>query len=82
MDTEIADTAGFDWGWWNIAINYNVDLATALQPESSEKYGSLYKYDGGRIPTGEEGEFMWLNAIPVGKSGSWYSQNPDLVRIF
>jgi hypothetical protein len=66
MDTEIADTAGFDWGWWNIAINYYVDLATSLHPESMEKHGSLYKYNGGRIPNKEEGEFEWLNAIPVG----------------
>jgi hypothetical protein len=66
MDTEIADTAGFDWGWWNIAINYYVDLATNLHPESTEKHGSLYKYNGGRIPTWSEGEFKWLNKIPVG----------------
>jgi len=65
MDTEIADTAGFDWGWWNIAINYYVDLTSGLQPEIIEKHGSLYKYTGRRIPSQSEGEFEWLNAIPV-----------------
>jgi hypothetical protein len=66
MDTEIADTAGFDWGWWNIAMNYYVDLATYLRPDSTEKFGSLYKYNGARMPTWAEGEFEWLGAVPLG----------------
>ena len=44
MDTEIGDTTGFDWGWWNIAMNYYINLAPTLNPDSTEKYGELYYY--------------------------------------
>ncbi len=65
MDTEIGDTTGFDWGWWNNAYNYYINLATTLHPDSTEKYGELYKYNGGRIPTWAEGEFEFLSRIPM-----------------
>ncbi len=65
MDTEIGDTTGFDWGWWNNAYNYYINLATTLNPDSTVKYGELYKYNGGRIPTWAEGEFEFLAQIPM-----------------
>ncbi|APF18428.1 hypothetical protein Calab_2827 [Caldithrix abyssi DSM 13497] len=65
MDTEIGDTTGFDWGWWNIAMNYYVNLATTLNPDSVEKYGELYHYTGNRIPTWAEGEFVFLGTLPM-----------------
>lgn len=65
MDTEIADTNGFDWGWWNIAMNYYVDLAPTLNPDSTEKFGVLYKYNGHRNPTWVEGEFESLTQVPM-----------------
>lgn len=65
MDTEIGDTTGFDWGWWNIAMNYYIDLAPTLNPDSAEKYGYLYIYTGNRIPTYAEGEFQFLTTIPM-----------------
>ncbi len=65
MDTEIGDTTGFDWGWWNNAYNYYVNLAPTLHPDSTVKYGELYKYNGGRIPTWAEGEFEFLSQIPM-----------------
>ncbi len=65
MDTEIGDTTGFDWGWWNIAMNYYVNLATTLNPDSTEKYGELYHYTGNRIPTWAEGEFVFLGKVPM-----------------
>ncbi len=65
MDTEIGDTTGFDWGWWNIAMNYYINLATTLHPDSVEKYGELFVYTGGRMPTWAEGEFVFLDRIPM-----------------
>ncbi len=65
MDTEIADTNGFDWGWWNIAMNYYIDLAPTLNPDSTEKRGFLYKYNGKRMPTYVEGEFQFITEVPL-----------------
>ncbi len=65
MDTEIGDTTGFDWGWWNNAYNYVVELAPTLHPDSTVKYGQLFKYNGGRIPTWAPGEFELLANIPM-----------------
>ncbi len=65
FDTEIGDTTGFDWGWWNNAYNYSIDLAPTLNPDSTVKYGVLYKYNGGRIPTWAPGEFEFLANIPM-----------------
>ena len=65
MDTEIGDTTGFDWGWWNNAYNYYINLASTLNPDSTVKYAELYKYNGGRIPTWAEGEFELIATIPM-----------------
>lgn len=65
MDTEIADTNGFDWGWWNNAYNYYVNLAPNLHPDSTNQTAELYHYTGGRIPTWAEGEFVLLANIPM-----------------
>ncbi|MDH3269375.1 MAG: T9SS type A sorting domain-containing protein [Ignavibacteria bacterium] len=65
FDTEIGDTAGFDWGWWNNAYNYYINIAPTLHPDSLNKYVELYIYTGGRIPTYEEGEFVWLVNSPM-----------------
>ena len=65
MDTEIGDTTGFDWGWWNIAMNYYVNLAPTLSPDSTDKHGELYLYHGNRNPTYAEGEFEFLTNIPM-----------------
>ena len=65
MDTEIGDTTGFDWGWWNIAMNYYVNLAPTLSPDSTDKHGELYLYNGNRNPTYAEGEFEFLANVPM-----------------
>ncbi len=52
LDTEIGDTTGLDWEWWNNAYNYNINLASTLNPDSTNKYGILYYYTGGRNFTG------------------------------
>jgi FlgD Ig-like domain len=65
MDTEIGDTTGFDWGWWNNAYNFYVNLAPTLHPDSTNKYAELYKYLGNRIPTYAEGEFEFLMTVPM-----------------
>lgn len=65
MDTEIGDTTGFDWGWWNQAMNYYIDLATYLNPDSTEKKAILYKYNGSRIPTWAPGEFEFVDYLPM-----------------
>ncbi|MGD8780837.1 MAG: T9SS type A sorting domain-containing protein [Ignavibacteria bacterium] len=65
MDTEIGDTTGFDWGWWNLAMNYYVDIVTTLHPDSTEKYGTLYIYNGNRNPTWAEGEFVEITKVPM-----------------
>ncbi len=65
MDTEIGDTTGFDWGWWNQAMNYYINLAPYLHPDSTEKKAELYKYNGARIPTWAEGEFQFIGYIPM-----------------
>lgn len=65
FDTEIGDTTGFDWGWWNNAYNYYINLAPTLHPDSLNKYAELYLYTGGRIPTYVEGEFVLLADIPM-----------------
>lgn len=65
FDTEIGDTTGFDWGWWNNAYNYYMNLAPTLHPDSLNKYVELYRYTGARIPTYVEGEFVWLMNAPM-----------------
>lgn len=65
LDTEIGDTTGFDWGWWNNAYNYYINLAPTLHPDSTEKYAELYYYTGGRMPTYLEGEFVLLALVPM-----------------
>jgi hypothetical protein len=65
FDTEIGDTTGFDWGWWNNAYNYYVNLAPTLHPDSLNKYAELYYYTGGRMPTYLPGEFVLLELIPM-----------------
>ena len=65
FDTEIGDTTGFDWGWWNNAYNYYINLAPSLHPDSLNKYAELYLYTGNRIPTWAEGEFVWLANVPM-----------------
>lgn len=60
MDTEIGDTTGFDWGWWNIAMNYHVALN--LHPDSATASGNLYHYVGGRLTTGV---FNWITSVDV-----------------
>ena len=65
FDTEIGDTTGFDWGWWNNAYNYSIDLAPTLNPDSTDKHGTLYFYTGNRNPTYVEGEFVYLADIPM-----------------
>lgn len=65
FDTEIGDTTGFDWGWWNNAYNYYINLAPTLHPDSLNKYAELYYYTGGRNPTYVEGEFVWLANVPM-----------------
>ncbi len=65
FDTEIGDTTGFDWGWWNNAYNYYINLAPTLHPDSTVKYAELYLYTGNRMPTYAEGEFILLDKIPM-----------------
>ncbi len=65
FDTEIGDTTGFDWGWWNNAYNYSIDLAPTLNPDSTDKHGILYLYTGNRNPTYVEGEFVFLANVPM-----------------
>ncbi len=65
FDTEIGDTTGFDWGWWNNAYNYYINIAPTLHPDSLDKYVELYLYTGGRNPTYQEGEFVWLMNAPM-----------------
>ncbi len=65
FDTEIGDTTGFDWGWWNNAYNYYINIAPTLHPDSLEKYVELYLYTGGRNPTYVEGEFVLLATCPM-----------------
>lgn len=65
FDTEIGDTTGFDWGWWNNAYNYYINLAPTLHPDSLNKYAELYYYTGTRMPTYLEGEFVLLELIPM-----------------
>jgi hypothetical protein len=65
FDTEIGDTTGFDWGWWNNAYNYYINIAPTLHPDSLNKYVEVYYYTGGRIPTYQEGEFVWLGNAPM-----------------
>jgi hypothetical protein len=69
FDTEIGDTTGFDWGWWNNAYNYYVNLAPTLHPDSLNKYAELYLYTGNRMPTYAEGEFVWLANVPMAING-------------
>ena len=66
FDTEIGDTTGFDWGWWNNAYNYYINLAPTLHPDSTNKYAELYLYTGGRNPTYLPGEFVLLAIVPMG----------------
>ncbi|HEY6906247.1 MAG TPA: T9SS type A sorting domain-containing protein [Ignavibacteriaceae bacterium] len=65
FDTEIGDTTGFDWGWWNNAYNYYINIAPTLHPDSLNKYVELYIYTGGRMPTYQEGEFVLLATPPM-----------------
>ncbi len=65
FDTEIGDTTGFDWGWWNNAYNYYINIAPTLHPDSLNKYVELYLYTGGRMPTYVEGEFVLLATEPM-----------------
>lgn len=65
LDTEIGDTTGFDWGWWNNAYNYYINLAPTLHPDSTEIYAELYIYRGGRIPTWAEGEFELVEYLDM-----------------
>jgi len=65
FDTEIGDTTGFDWGWWNNAYNFYINLAPTLHPDSTNKYAELYFYTGGRLPTYVEGEFVLLAQVPM-----------------
>lgn len=65
LDTEIGDTTGFDWGWWNNAYNYYVNLAPNLHPDSTNKTAELYYYTGNRIPTYVEGEFVLIGNVPM-----------------
>ena len=67
FDTEIGDTTGLDWGWWNNAYNYYVNLAPALHPDSLNKYAELNYYRGNRIPTylPEDSEFVFLGRVPM-----------------
>jgi hypothetical protein len=65
FDTEIGDTTGFDWGWWNNAYNFYINLAPTLHPDSVNKYAELYYYTGNRLPTYVEGEFVLLDQVPM-----------------
>lgn len=67
FDTEIGDTTGLDWGWWNNAYNYYINLAPTLHPDSLNKYAELYLYQGGRTPTylPEDSEFVLLAHVPM-----------------
>jgi hypothetical protein len=38
FDTEIGDTTGFDWGWWNNAYKYYINIAPTLHLDSLNKY--------------------------------------------
>jgi hypothetical protein len=62
LSTEIGDTTGLDWGWWNNAYNYDIDLSTTLHPDSINKYGNLYYYTGGRMFTGT---LVFLTTVPM-----------------
>lgn len=65
LDTDIADTTGFDWGWWNNAYNYYINLAPNLHPDSTNKVAELYYYTGNRNPTYVEGEFVFITTVPM-----------------
>ncbi len=62
LDTEIGDTTGLDWGWWNNAYNYYIDLSPTLNPDSTDKHGFLYYYTGGRMFTGT---LVFLANVPM-----------------
>jgi len=62
LDTEIRDTAGLDWGWWNNAYNYYINMAPTLHPDSTNKYVEVYFYTGGRNYTGD---FILLTTAPM-----------------
>jgi len=62
LDTEIGDTTGLDWGWWNNAYNYYIDLAPTLNPDSTDKHGFLYYSTGGRMFTGT---LVFLANVPM-----------------
>ncbi len=64
MDTEIGDTTGFDWGWWNNAYNYYINLVADTSKEM--KFAELYLYTGNRIPTWAPGEFVLLDSLALG----------------
>lgn len=65
LDTDIADTSGMDWGWWNNAYDYYVNLAPTLHPDSVNKSAVVYKYLGTRNPTYVEGEFDSIGTVPM-----------------
>jgi hypothetical protein len=69
MSTEIGDTTGFDWGWWNVAMKYYVNLALGLHPDSTNRTAELYVYNGTRMPTWAEGEFVLLEKTPLAING-------------
>lgn len=62
VDTEIRDTSGLDWGWWNNAYNYYINMAPTLHPDSTDKYAEVYYYTGGRNYTGN---FILLATVPL-----------------
>jgi len=65
LDTDIADTSGMDWGWWNNAYDYYVNLAPTLHPDSANKSAVVYRYLGTRNPTYVEGEFDSIGTVPM-----------------
>ena len=64
FDTEIGDTSGFDWGWWNNAYHYYINIAPTLHPDSLNKYVELYIYIGGRNPIFPD-NFHILGTFPM-----------------
>jgi hypothetical protein len=64
FDTEIGDTTGFDYMWWNNAYNYYINLAPTLHPDSLDKYVELYIYTGGRNPIFPD-DFHLLGTFPM-----------------
>lgn len=46
LDNSVEDTVGLDWGWWNLHVNYVIEIAPFVDPDNPQSESTILHYHG------------------------------------